>query len=211
VRVDPEEFRRLALEVHAFLADVPVRDVTAVDLPGGGRGRTISEVRALVGERSRLGMNPVVRLLFGVRLLLGRIFGWDRETHARPDLSYLSRVSPALAARSRERPGTRDGAFRVLYVLEREALAEIRNATVHAFLAYALEEKPAGYRLYWAVYVKPVSWATPLYMAMIEPFRRFLVYPAIMRDVRRAWDQSKGKNSGPASSTSASPSPPDPS
>jgi hypothetical protein len=41
--------------------------------------------------------------------------------------------------------------------------------------------------LYWAVYVKPVSWLTPVYMAVIEPFRRFVVYPAILRQIRRAW------------------------
>jgi hypothetical protein len=44
-----------------------------------------------------------------------------------------------------------------------------------------------GYRLYWAVYVKPASWLTPVYMALIEPFRRLIVYPAMLARVRRAW------------------------
>jgi hypothetical protein len=77
--------------------------------------------------------------------------------------------------------------FRLLYLLGRESLAEIRNATVHAFLCAALYERPSGYRLYWAVYVKPVSWLTPMYMALIEPFRRFIVYPAMLGRIRRAW------------------------
>jgi len=29
-----------------------------------------------------------------------------------------------------------------------------------------------------AVYVKPVTRLTPLYVALIDPFRRFIVYPA---------------------------------
>jgi hypothetical protein len=76
-----------------------------------------------------------------------------------------------------------------LYVLDRESLMEIRNATVHAFLSSVLVETPSGYRLYWAVYVKPVSRLTPLYMALIEPFRRFIVYPAIFRRIRRGWEE----------------------
>jgi hypothetical protein len=77
--------------------------------------------------------------------------------------------------------------FRLLYLVEHESLAEIRNATVHAFLCAALFERPDGYRLYWAVYVKPSSWLTPVYMAVIEPFRRFIVYPAMLGRIRRAW------------------------
>jgi hypothetical protein len=36
MRVPREQFRRLSLEVHGILSDVPLHDVTAVDLPGGG-------------------------------------------------------------------------------------------------------------------------------------------------------------------------------
>jgi hypothetical protein len=36
--------------------------------------------------------------------------------------------------------------------------------------------------------VKPVSALTPLYMAIIEPFRRFIVYPSILRRIRDAWE-----------------------
>jgi hypothetical protein len=187
VRVPARSFLALPLEVHAVLADVPLRDVSAVDLPGGGPGRTLADVRALFGARERRQVNPVVRCLFGLRHILGRLFGWDAPVHERPELSYQARLSPALASRSLEPPGSAEGAFRVLYLLEREGLQEIRNATVHAFLAYALVDAPAGYRLYWAIYVKRVSWFTPIYMALIEPFRRFVVYPALLRRVRQAW------------------------
>jgi hypothetical protein len=81
------------------------------------------------------------------------------------------------------------GAFRFLYELDDEALLEIRNATVHAFLCTALRPSDTGYRLFWAVYVRPVSWLTPLYMALIEPFRRFIVYPSLFRSVARAWHE----------------------
>jgi hypothetical protein len=187
MRVDVAQFRMLPLEVHAILKDVPPRDVTVVDLPGGGPGRTLSDVRALISTSDLLSASPLARALFALRLWLGRAFGWDRPQHAPPQMSYLSRVPPALQARSLVQPGTIEGGFRLLYLVENESLAEIRNATAHAFLCAALCEGPGGYRLYWAVYVKPSSWLTPVYMALIEPFRRFIVYPAMLGRVRRAW------------------------
>jgi hypothetical protein len=51
----------------------------------------------------------------------------------------------------------------------------------------ALRRRPGGYRLYWAIYVENVSAFTPLYMAVIEPFRRFVVYPAILASIRAGW------------------------
>jgi hypothetical protein len=75
----------------------------------------------------------------------------------------------------------------LLYQHDRESLAEIRNKTVHAFLCSVLRPDAGGYRLYWAVYVQPVSRWTPAYMAVIEPFRRFIVYPTILRRLRLAW------------------------
>jgi hypothetical protein len=187
VRVDRAEFRELPLEAHALLADVPLRDVSATDLPGGGAGRTIGDVRALTPTPGSAASSPVTRALFGLRLWLGRLFRWDRPEHDRAKDSYLARVSEALRSRSVPTPGTMEGGFRLLYQLEAESLAEIRNATVHAFLCVSLRARPGGYRLYWGVYVKPTSRLTPLYLAIIEPFRRFLVYPALFRQLRRAW------------------------
>jgi hypothetical protein len=186
-RVTPAEYRALPLEAHAVLEGVPLQDVTAIDLPGGGGGRTIADVRALLPPGGLLAANPLARALFGLRLWLGRLFGWDNPRHDRAEASYLARVSESLRARSEAPPGTMEGGFRLLYLLGQESLSEIRNATVHAFLCAALREQPDGYRLYWGIYVKPVSRLTPLYMALIEPFRRFVVYPAIFRRLRRAW------------------------
>jgi hypothetical protein len=35
--------------------------------------------------------------------------------------------------------------------------------------------------------VKAVSRLTALYMSLIDPFRRFVVYPALGRHVQQAW------------------------
>jgi hypothetical protein len=187
-RLPPAEFQSVPLQVHRLLADVPLRDVTAIDLPGGGDGRTIADVRGL--EKRRQPGGPVTRALFGLRKLLGRAFGWDAPRHDDPLLSFRRRLPPELIGRSRQAPGSDAGPFRFLYELDDEALLEIRNATVHAFLCTALRPTTAGYRLFWAVYVLPVSRLTPLYMAIIEPFRRYIVYPSLFRSIARAWHET---------------------
>jgi hypothetical protein len=55
----------------------------------------------------------------------------------------------------------------------------------------ALIRTPTGYRLCLAVYVLPVSWLTRPYLMLIEPFRRIL-YPALLRRIRRAWAAAYG-------------------
>jgi Protein of unknown function (DUF2867) len=183
MRVPPDEFRSLTLRAHEILRDVPIHDVTAVDLPGGGAGRRMSDIRAL--EKT----SPPSRIaggLLALRFFLGRVFGWDR-TPMGPEESFLSRLSDQDRRDSEVLPGTRAGPFLLLYQFADEALAEIRNATVHGWLCTALVPRANGYRLYMAVYVQPVSWLSRPYLIAIEPFRRFLVYPAMLGRIRRAW------------------------
>ena len=100
--------------------------------------------------------------------------------------SYLSHLTERDRRQSIIAPGTRDGAFVILYTFEREAVTETRNATVHGFICTALERTSAGYRFYYAVYVQPVSWLTRPYLVAIEPLRRIL-YPAMLHRIRHAW------------------------
>lgn len=187
MRVSPQEFRSLPLDVHVLLHDVPLHDVSAVDLPGGGDGRTIADVQSVIAQERLVQANPIVSALFRLRRIVGTALGWDADpAPGRPDL-YVHRLPEELRVRSKVVPGTPEGMFIAVYQLDREALAEIRNATAHAFLCSVLQPRGDGYRLYWAVYVKSVSWFTPVYMAVIEPFRRFVVYPAVLGRIQLAW------------------------
>jgi hypothetical protein len=188
MRVKPADFQRLNLRCHALLSDVPLHDVWAIPLNGGGPGRSIRDARAILfGDRRP--PNVAVRGLFALRWALGRAFGWDDERHDPPGMSYVHRLAEADRSQSEVPPGTREGPFRVLYVVGDEALSELRNATVHAFLALALTPRPGGYTLYLAVYVKPVSRFSTLYMALIDPFRRLVVYPALGRHAQQRWSR----------------------
>jgi hypothetical protein len=190
MRVPPDEYLGLKLRAHELLRDVPIYDVSVVDLPGGGAGRRIADIRRLEAQSPP---SAIVRGLFGLRLALGRLFGWDQRA-LRPEASLLSRLSEKDRRDSEVAPGSRLGAFLVVYQFAEEALAETRNATVHGWVCTALARQGSGYRFYMAVYVRPVSWLTRPYLLAIEPFRRFLVYPAMLRRIRRAWITAYGRS-----------------
>jgi hypothetical protein len=186
MRVDPGDFRARPLRVHALLHDVPLEDVWAIRLPGGGAGRTIEDVRTVFS--AGVGAAPsVVKRLFRLRDRIGALLGWDRPRRAWNAESYAHRLSPADRAKSKAPPGTTDGRLRLLYRFDDEQLSELRNATVHAFLSLSIGLAPGGYLVYMAVYVQPVHRFTRLYMRAIAPFRRLVVYPAIIRKAESAW------------------------
>src|SRR5262245_3366495 len=195
MRIDPAEFRARPLRVHALLHDVPLEDAWAVPLSGGGAGRTIQDVWAAMVASSDAAP-AVVQGLFRLRRRIGALLGWD---HERPDWnaeSYADRLNPSDRAQSLVAPGTPEGSFRLLYRFEDEQLSELRNATVHAFMSLSMRRTPGGYLAYLGIFVRPVHRFTRLYMGAIAPFRRLVVYPALLRRVQRAWAERYGGQSG---------------
>jgi hypothetical protein len=182
MRVSPAEYLGLKLRAHELLQGIPLYDVSVVDLPGGGAGRRVADIRAL---DSAVAPSRIAKALYGVRRFLGREFDWDRVP-MRPEDTLLTHLSERDRRDSEVAPGTTDGAFLILYQFPSEALSETRNATVHGWVCVALARTATGYRMYLAVYVLPVSWLTRPYLIAIEPFRRIL-YPAMLRRIRRAW------------------------
>ena len=196
-QISPAEFYALPLRVHTFLTDVPLHDVWAVDLPAHSDGVTLSEFLRRASEKRHgaanaesSGLPAAARMLFRFRFFLGRIFRLEDEPKDAIATSFGNRLSTEDRARSLVVPGTLEGLFRVVYRFENEQLVEIQNRTVHAAALSALAEKTDGYRFYFAVYVCPRTWITPLYMGLIDPFRRWIIYPALLKKIRADWDLS---------------------
>ena len=79
--------------------------------------------------------------------------------------------------------------FVPLYRTDREAAAELSNKTVHGVAHLAWVEGDDGrYQGRMAVYVKPRGAFGRAYMTAIKPFRYLVIYPAMMRQMERAWD-----------------------
>jgi Protein of unknown function (DUF2867) len=190
-RISAAEYRAVPLRVHALLADVPLHDVWAVDLPPVREDVTRDECHRILGEFRSIGRLPAAaRALFRLRLFLGRILRLEDEPTTAGAASFATRLTAEDRARSWTAPGTPDGLFRVVYRFADEALVEVHNRTVHAALLTALAKAQGGYRLYLAVYVCKGGWITRVYMALIDPFRRWIIYPALLNGIRAAWEES---------------------
>jgi len=187
-RISPREFLDLPLRVHSFLRGVPLHDVWTVDLPSGFNGITLREFRNRVKTQSQRNTVPkTTKALLGLRFALGRVCRLDAQTSAQKLASYVKFLPRDDRDRSLVPPGSKESVFDVVYSFENEILLEIVNATVHAFWAQALARVSDGYRLYWAIYVKPVGWITRAYMALIDPLRRLVVYPQLLSSTRQEW------------------------
>jgi hypothetical protein len=142
--------------------------------------------------------SPASRALFSLRLRLGRWFGWDDVAAQRPipgctETTLSTRLpdelrgtatSPVISGATQRAAG-----FIPLYRTDDEWAAELSNATVHGVLQVAWVEQGRGrYRAEMGVYVKPRGRLGEAYMLLIQPFRHLVVYPALMRQIGRAWD-----------------------
>ena len=145
MRVNPSAFRALDLRVHQVLSDAPLHDVWCFRLRGGGPGVTVRDVMEVFVEIDGSRVDPAARVLFALRAIMGRLFGWDREVPTAPARSYVNRLSEEDRARSLDAPGSKRGFWTTVYTFDREALGEVINRTVHAFLLFALEPAPDGY------------------------------------------------------------------
>jgi hypothetical protein len=190
-RIPALEFEQLPLRVHEFLVGVPLHDVWAIDLPRLQPGITLDAfLRANDARRCRL--TAAARMLLKLRFVLGRLFRWDREPASGAARSFSTRLTAADRARSLAATGARDGPFRIVYRFDNEQLSEIINRTAHAASLTALVETEAKYRFYLGVYVRRGGPFTRIYMAAIDPFRKVIVYPSLLRSVRASWHRAFG-------------------
>ena len=150
---------------------------------------------SLANDRAQLPW--MARWLFGLRERMGRWFGWDKSantlsmpgetsTTLRDRLSDDERASQASfyeATDLQEDPMQ----FRLVYRLADEQLSEISNATVHAMMHLVWADDDGVYVPRMGVYVKRRGWFGQAYMTLIAPFRHWIVYPAMMRQVRASW------------------------
>jgi hypothetical protein len=164
-------------------------------LPVEGAAADFPRLLEIVGSLDMASEAPaVVRLLFGIRFGVGRLLGWDdprsrlpipdeTETTLRERLPVdLRETAPAPALGSR--------GFKPLYQTEDEWAAEISNRTVHGLLQLLWIDRGRGhYQGQMGVYVKPRGRLGELYMSAIGPFRHLIVYPALMGQLERAWQE----------------------
>jgi Protein of unknown function (DUF2867) len=164
-------------------------------LPAAGSAEefaSLIEIMAAIDPAN--GDSRATRALFSLRYRLGAWFGWDDASGKRPvpgrSETTLSERVPEELRDSVTRPiGVGSTTFVPIYRTDDEWAAEISNKTVHAVLHLAwVEQRDGSYRGQMGIYVKPRGRFGATYMAVIGPFRHLIVYPALMRQIARAWD-----------------------
>ena len=163
----------------------------------GGRGEFASFLEGMVSFDPANAESAALRALFSLRRRLGALFGWDDAAKKRPipgcTEATLSARLPDDLRGSAKTPVIGDFLQRAgaipLYRTNDEWAAEISNDTVHGVLHFAwVEQRDGRYRAQMGVYVKPRGKLGEFYMTLIKPFRHLIVYPALMRQIGRAWD-----------------------
>jgi Protein of unknown function (DUF2867) len=176
--------------IHQFTRDFRVEDVWALPTPGGPDDfPQLVEWLASRGDPSRASASRAVRALWTIRWKAGQLLGWDG-----PDAGPGSRVPtlrdrlPADLRGAPSGPDFRALPFTPLYLLGDEWAAEIANQTVHGVMHLGwVPDGAGGYRGQMAVLVKPNGLLGTVYLAVIRPFRRLIVYPRAVQDTGRAW------------------------
>lgn len=196
-RLKPHEHAARPWRIREIAPDFELLDAWALPALGGRE-----DFPALVSVFAKLDpakddTSRLSRWLFALREVLGRWFGWDERTNTLPipgctETSLRDRLPSDLAAA--ELRAARELTFRPVFGTDHEWVAELSNSTVHAALQLGwVPEGGDRYRGRLGVYVKSRGWQGRMYMRAIAPFRHFIVYPALLRRVGRAWAARAGQ------------------
>ena len=185
-----------AWRIREIAPDFTIEDVWALPVHGGAEDfQTLLEVMASLDPIH--GASLATRMLFAARWRLGSWFGWDDAAGQLPipgknEVSLTDRLPEDLRGTAADLPlGSR---FAPLYRTDVEAAAELSNQTVHGVMHLAWVDQGDGrYQGQMTVYVKPRGRFGEAYMAFIAPFRHRIVYPALMREIERAWNARVGQ------------------
>lgn len=183
--------------------DFDVEDVWALPIDGGPDD--FGAVIDLMGSIDFPESAPLpVRLLWGLRDLLGRMFGLGRISTSADEAgvwlpvprtgerSLIGRVPEELRNTATDSRLT-GKPFRPLYLTDIEFADEMSNRTMYGVMHLAWVDQGGGrYQGQMTVYVKPRGAIGKAYMAFIKPFRYAIVYPALMRHLERLWTERRG-------------------
>jgi hypothetical protein len=158
--------------IHDIARDFRLLDVWALPTPGGPDDfPRLAELMTSFDPTK--GSSRLARTLWAIRSKAGDWLGWDDDKEGLV-------------------------AFTPLYEADDERALEIVNRTVHGILHVGWVKAGDGYRGEMAVYVKPNGLLGTAYMAAITPFRHFVVYPAMLRDLERRWAASRRPSPRPS-------------
>ncbi len=194
IKIKPSEHLKHPLRVHALLLDYELEDVWRFPIKLRNEHSLDLFLKLFKESNDQLLTKGLAGFLFKFRMFLGRIFKWDEHTPPVQlipgSLRYRYAMEENLTFADLPDPGT--GQFVPVYQLENEFLSEIENKTVRAALHLSRVPLGDGWCLQMAVYVQPRGAFGRFYMALIKPFRLWIVYPAMLNQAKWEWEKKVG-------------------
>jgi hypothetical protein len=187
--------------IHELTKDFELEDVWELPTPGGPDDleRLVQQIANPDEGDNKLPF--VVRALFAIRWKLGKVFDWDKpgsgigkRVHSLRERLPADLLEAPRGPDVRAVPGRVElegpPVFSSVYQTHYEWAAEMSNKTVHSVMHIGWvsdDSGGGGYHAQMAVLVKPNGRFGKAYMAAIKPFRYALVYPLLLKSIRRRW------------------------
>ncbi len=141
----------------------------------------------------------LVGILFTLRFWISKIFPLDRNINTLQiqccnETTVKIRLSSQDLEKSKAGKAIRvnniDLEFRPVYLFEDESMHELSNDTVHGLIHVGwIKKNDNYYTATLAIYVIPRGIYGKIYLKLIEPFRRHIVYPVIMKAIKEQWQE----------------------
>jgi hypothetical protein len=185
--------------IHEITRDFRVEDVWALPTPGGPDDFPIL-LSAIEHDDFEHDGPVAARMLWWLRWKLGGLLGLDRRaTGLGARVHSLRDRLPAELREATPAERNEGSPFSVVYQAHNERASEIANRTVHAVLHLGwVPDGAGGWHGQMAILVKPNGALGTAYMALIKPFRKLIIYPAILRSIERRWQDRPGQGADPS-------------
>lgn len=185
------KFYEIPLKAHDFLSGIPMHSLDFIELKGGRTGMKMDEIYHItrLNQTEEFKPKSITDVLFWLRGLIGKIMGLDDVPELVNKTSWITRLTEEEREKSLIPTGNTESISTIFYCFKNEILFEIINRTVHCFWVLASVEKGDGYDLYVAIYVKKLNWRTPIYMTLISPMLKWVIYPAMKRSIQENWNK----------------------
>jgi hypothetical protein len=198
-------------KVHKIAKDFKLLDVWEFPiLADNSKNQDLSLFLKVVQNRQKYDLKNGVsfRLLMAgvlvvLRNFMSKIFSIDKDVNTLPipgckETSLRERLSREDQKENLAEPeikgDEKERGFRAVYLYENECLWELSNNTVHALMHFGWVHKYDDYfTAQLAVYAKTRGWLGRVYMKLIMPFRRHIIYPAMMDYVKAKWEAAAMK------------------
>ena len=202
MRIDNEVQLSRPWRIHSVVGDFTLEDVWALPAIRGGQNDFGGVIEMAARSDPTSADSAPTRVVWGARDRLGAWFDLGRisttasKNHRLPipgtrEFSVAERLSEDLRGSAID-VHFEHLPFVPLYRTPSEFAAEISNQTVHGVMHLAWVDCDDGtYQAQMAVYVKPRGRFGRAYMAFIKPFRYWIVYPALERELERAWSRRR--------------------